>query len=80
MRRIVCIGCGFAEDMNNPTGNIHRMKLVDLTPRPEAMGAESKADLPIEEDLCQTCRKKLRSEFFGESDAGLMDMPLMRGA
>jgi hypothetical protein len=77
MRRLVCTGCGLAEDLDNPTGDIHRVQFLDLAPRYSETGPP---DRPVEEDLCSKCRKKVRQEFFGESDIELMDMPLMKGA
>ena len=80
MRRLVCNGCGLAEDLDNPTGTIHRVQFLDLTPRPEGLGAPSQADSPVEEDLCLSCRDKVRRDFFGVADGELLDMPLMKGA
>jgi hypothetical protein len=80
MRRLVCIGCGVAEDMDNPTGDIHPMKLVDLADTTYAENEASRPDKAAEEDLCARCRKKLRQQFFGEADGELLDMPLMKGA
>lgn len=75
MKRLVCIGCGLAEDLNNPTGDIHTVQLVDLTPMWETPSTPDKA---VEEDLCGACRKKLRHQFFGEGDGELLEMPLMK--
>lgn len=77
MKRLVCVGCGFAEDLNNPSGNIHTMQLVDLSPMYNTPGGPDKV---IEEDLCKACREKVRRDFFGVSDIELLDMPLMKGA
>lgn len=77
MKQLVCVGCGVREDLNAPSGDIHPVQLVDLSPlydTPEG------PDKPIEEDLCAKCRARLRRDFFGETDAELLEMPLMRGA
>lgn len=78
MRRLVCIGCGLAEDLENPTGDIHTVQLVDLAPTYDSVSGPP--DRTVQEDLCGGCRKKLRSNFFGEVEAELLDMPMMRGA
>ena len=77
MRRLVCNGCGLAEDLDNPTGAIHMVQLKDLA---ETYNLDSRPDSTVEEDLCKSCRDKLRREFFGVADAELLDMPLMKGA
>lgn len=77
MRRLVCNGCGLAEDLDNPSGDIHPIQIVD---KAQTYNIESRPDKPIEEDLCSRCRKKLRSEYFGENDPELLEMPLMKGA
>jgi hypothetical protein len=80
MRRLVCIGCGLAEDMDNPTGDIHPVKLIDLADTTYSENEASRPDKPVVEDLCRACRKKVRQQFFGEADGTLLDMPLMKGA
>ena len=77
MRRLVCNGCGLAEDLDNPTGAIHAVQLKDLA---ETYNLDSRPDSTVEEDLCKSCRDKMRREFFGVADAELLDMPLMKGA
>lgn len=77
MRRLVCIGCGVGENLDDPSGDIRTMQLSDLTPLYSDLGQPEK---PIEEDLCANCRTKLRQQFFGESEAELLDMPLMKTA
>ena len=79
MKRLVCNGCGMAENLDEPSGKIHRVQLIDLADTyydPEKDGP----DKPVEEDLCTSCRKKLRHDYFGETEAELLDMPLMKGA
>lgn len=76
MRRLTCIGCGLSEDLNDPSGNIHTMQLLDLTPPYTPSGGPDK---PIQEDLCKACRDKVRRHFFGELEDELLDMPMMRG-
>lgn len=81
MRRLVCNGCGLAEDLDNPSGTIHPVQLVDKAPTYaglEQPGASP--DQTVEEDLCESCRKKLRRDYFGEVEAELLDMPLMQAA
>jgi hypothetical protein len=74
MKRLICVGCGVGEDLDNPTGDIHTIQVTDSTsPYCETGGP----DTPIQEDLCSRCRTRLRQEFFGESEAELLDMPLM---
>jgi hypothetical protein len=81
MRRLVCNGCGLAEDLNNPSGTIHPVKLVDMAPTYAGLDINGAGpDKPVEEDLCESCRKKLRRDYFGEVEAELLDMPLMKGA
>lgn len=81
MRRLVCNGCGLAEDLNNPSGTIHPVKLVDMAPTYAGLDIDGAGpDKPVEEDLCESCRKKLRRDYFGEVEAELLDMPLMKGA
>lgn len=80
MRKLVCNGCGLTEDLAESSGDIHRVKLIDLADTTYAENPASRPDKPIEEDLCGSCRKKVRSEFFGENEVELLDMPLMRGA
>ena len=75
MRRLICVGCGAGEDLNNPTGDIHTIQLTDLTSPYDDNGPP---DPPIQEDLCYDCRTKLRHAYFGESEAELLDMPLMK--
>jgi hypothetical protein len=75
MRRLVCVGCNYTEDLNEPTGKIHTIQLVDLH---EKYDLKSSPDPVIQEDLCDDCREKLRRDFFGEVDAKLLDMPLMK--
>lgn len=76
MKRLICNGCGVGEDLNNPTGNIHTVQLVDASGTYTVPGGP---DSTVEEDLCGACRKKLRFEFFGVVDEELMEMPLMKG-
>lgn len=81
MKRLVCNGCGLAEDLNNPSGDIHPVKLVDQAPTYAGVDVPGAGPDPvIEEDLCGSCRKKLRREYFGEVESELLDMPLMKGA
>jgi hypothetical protein len=75
MRRLMCIGCGFSEDLDDPIGNVHRVRLVDLTP---TFDTPKGPDKSVEEDLCKECRDKLRRDFFGAPDPELLEMPLMR--
>jgi hypothetical protein len=75
MRRLICIACGVGEDLNNPLGDIHTVQLVDLTPN---YTTPSGPDKSVEEDLCGSCRDKLRREFFGVTDAELLEMPMMQ--
>jgi hypothetical protein len=77
VKRLVCNGCGLGEDLNNPTGIIHTVQLVELTPTYATSGGPDKT---VEEDLCKSCRDKLRRDFFGVIDAELLEMPLMKGA
>jgi hypothetical protein len=77
MKRLICIGCGVGEDLDNPAGDIHTVRLVDMTPN---YTTPSGPDQPVEEDLCGSCRDKLRQEYFGVSDVKLLDMPMMKGA
>lgn len=76
MKKIVCAGCNLTEDLDNPTGAIHRIQMIDLAPRYDTEKAPPDKD--VEEDLCESCRKKIRREFFGEAEAELLDMPLMK--
>ena len=83
MRRLVCNGCGLAEDLDNPTGTIHLVRLEDLSSPYAELDTPGKGvarDRTVEEDLCKSCRDKLRREFFGVADGELLDMPLMKGA
>lgn len=75
MKKLVCIGCGYTEDLNEPSGKIHTVQLVDLTPMFDAPHGPDKT---VEEDLCDKCRARVRRDFFGEDDATLLDMPLMK--
>lgn len=75
MKRLLCAGCGMGEDLNDQTGTIHTIQLVDKTPPYSELGD---ADRTVEEDLCIRCRDKIRREFFGIEDAKLLEMPLMR--
>lgn len=76
MKKLVCMGCGAAEDLTNPTGAIHTMQLIDLTPPfQEPIGPDS----VVEEDLCARCRERMRRDFFGVEDGKLLEMPLMKG-
>jgi hypothetical protein len=77
VKRLVCVGCGVAEDLDNPTGNIHTVQLVDTAP---TYNTPSGPDKTVEEDLCKRCRDELRRTFFGEVEAELLEMPLMKGA
>jgi hypothetical protein len=74
MKRLVCIGCGVGEDLNDPDGDIHPVQLVDLSPTYSGTGP----DQTVEEDLCGSCRNKLRREFFGVVEAELLEMPMMQ--
>ena len=74
MKRLICIGCGVGEDLENPAGDIRRVQLMDVTDKWSLQGREE----PVEEDLCGSCRGKLRREYFGVSDAELLEMPLMK--
>jgi len=76
MKKIVCVGCGLSEDLENPSGTIHRVQLVDLAP---LWKTPDGPDETVEEDLCLKCRGRLRRDFFGEEDAELLEMPLMKG-
>jgi hypothetical protein len=76
MKKIVCVGCGLSEDLENPSGSIHPVQLVDLSP---IYDTQEGPDKTVEEDLCKRCRGRLRRDFFGEADAELLDMPLMKG-
>lgn len=83
MRRLVCNGCGLAENLDEPSGTIHRVQLKDLASTYAELdkpGPGVRPDSTVEEDLCKACRDKLRREFFGIADAELLDMPLMKGA
>jgi len=75
MKQLVCVGCGLTEDLSNPTGSIHPMQLVDLSPTYDTPEGPDKT---IEEDLCKKCRTKVRQNFFGEEDDVLLNMPLMK--
>lgn len=77
MRRLMCAGCGLAEDLDNPTGMIHTMQFVDMSPVYSTQGG---VDQTVQEDLCKRCRDKLRRDFFGVEDGRLLEMPLMKGA
>ena len=77
MKRLICSGCGLGEDLENPTGQIHRVQLVDLTSTWELENGPDKA---VEEDLCASCRDKLRRQFFGVVEGELLEMPLMTGS
>jgi hypothetical protein len=74
MKRLICIACGAGEDLNNPTGDIHPVQLVDTSPTYFGEGP----DQTVEEDLCGSCRNKLRREFFGVTEAELLEMPMMQ--
>jgi hypothetical protein len=78
MKRVICSGCGIGEDLNDLTGNIHTVQLIDTTPVWDSSG--SRPDEVVEEDLCGDCRRRIRQEFFGIMEAELLNMPLMRGA
>jgi len=75
MKRLICIACGVGEDLNNPAGDIHPVQLIDLTP---TYSGQNGPDPTVEEDLCGSCRDKLRREFFGVVDGELLDMPMMQ--
>lgn len=78
MKRLICAGCGFGEDLNDPNTTIHTMQFVDKSPPYSTPGG---TDETVEEDLCVRCRDKIRRDFFGIEDAKLLEMPLMkRGA
>lgn len=78
MKRLICAGCGFGEDLDDPTGTIHTMQFVDTAPLYATPGGPDKT---VEEDLCKRCRDRIRREFFGIEDENLLEMPLMkRGA
>lgn len=83
MRRLVCNGCGLAEDLDNPSGTIHPVQLIDKASPYAELENPGKGVAPdkiAEEDLCAACRAKLRRDYFGEVEAELLDMPLMKGA
>jgi hypothetical protein len=75
MKRLVCMGCGAGENLDDPTGDIHSVQLIDLTSPYEDTGGP---DRPITEDLCSNCRTLIRRNFFGETESELLDMPLMK--
>ena len=75
MKRLICAGCGLGENLDDPTGTIHAMQLVDVTP---LYTTPTGVDKTVEEDLCERCRDKLRREFFGIMDAELLEMPFMK--
>ena len=75
MRRLMCAGCGLAEDLDNPTGTIHTMQFVDLSPTYSTPGG---VDQTAQEDLCGRCRSRIRAEFFGIEDSKLLEMPFMK--
>ena len=75
MKRLICAGCGVGEDLNDPTGAIHPMQFVDLSPAYSTPGG---VDATVQEDLCGRCRDKLRRDFFGIEDGKLLEMPLMK--
>jgi hypothetical protein len=75
MRRLICAGCGMGEDLNDPTGAIHTMQFVDMTP---PFTTPDGGDKTVEEDLCRRCRDKIRRDFFGIEDTKLLEMPLMK--
>lgn len=77
MRKLVCAGCGFTEDLNNQTGAIHTMQLIDLSPLYDTL---TRPDAPIEEDLCGKCRDRIRFDFFGIHEPELLGLPFMKGA
>jgi hypothetical protein len=77
MKRLICVGCGAGEDLNDPTGDIHTVEIRDLTSPYDDNGPP---DRPIQEDLCARCRTELRIKYFGESEPELLDMPLMKTA
>lgn len=78
MKRLMCAGCGLAENLDDPTGTIHPMQFVDLSPAYSTPGG---VDSTVQEDLCTRCRERVRREFFGIEDTRLLEMPLMlRGA
>jgi len=76
MKKLVCVGCGLTEDLDNPAPTIHPVQLVDLAP---VWSTPAGPDKTVEEDLCPKCRSRLRRDFFGEEDAELLEMPLMKG-
>jgi hypothetical protein len=74
MKRLICVGCGVGEDLDNPAGDIHAVQLIDLS---GTYDTPSGPDKTVQEDLCGSCRNKLRREFFGVVEAELLEMPLM---
>ena len=78
MRRLVCSGCGLTENLDQPTGAIHPVQLVDLAETTYDLERDS-PDKTVQEDLCKACRARIRREFFGIIEAELLEMPLMRG-
>lgn len=75
MKRLICAGCGMGENLDEPTGTIRSMQLVDATPLYSTSGGPEET---VSEDLCNRCRDKIRRDFFGIEDAKLLEMPLMR--
>ena len=73
MKKLVCGSCRKSEDLDNPSGDIRPMQLVDMSDKWNPPGTEE----TVQEDLCEDCRKKLRHDFFGVEDAKLLSMPLM---
>lgn len=76
MKRLICAGCGYSEDLDEPTGEIRTMQVSDLSDRYGVPGGLEKT---VTEDLCKKCRDRLRRDFFGILDGELMGMPLMPG-
>lgn len=75
MRRLICAGCGAGENLDDPTGNIRTMQFVDTTETWSEVGPPEK---PVSEDLCLTCREKIRQEFFNVLGDDPLEIPLMR--
>lgn len=75
MKRLICVGCGVGEDLDDPTGDIHPMQLVDLKPMYSETGPP---DPPVQEDLCGKCRIDVKVKFFGHPEPDILNMPLMK--
>lgn len=75
MRRLICAGCGAGENLNDPTGDIRTVQIVDLTPQFSEGG---RPEAPVSEDLCTSCRVKVKQDFFNVQNEDPMEIPLMR--